>query len=154
MKSKPTWICDSCGESIDDISHGWVEWLTRQESGKFLGRGLRLVHHCSAHDPLDTRCQYNQHAEYELDGSTVSDLPLKDFVGTDGLILLLSLIAGEEVPTDQVLEMIKRLHVPGYEHARFHFEDAIADGVFAPNRSPGYYTTRDISEVLKYMKRS
>jgi len=152
MKTKDTWICDSCHQPITDVSHGWVEWLTRNEGGKHIGRGLRLVHHCSAHEPLDGRCQCDVRAERARDVSSLSDLPLTDFVGPDGLITLLSLIADEEVPTEEVLEMIKRLHVPGYEHARFHFDAAIADGVFEPNTRPGYYSIHDINAVLEYAR--
>ena len=153
MKTQDTWICDSCRQPITKVEHGWVEWLTRREGGKEIGRGLRLVHHCTAHDPLNGRCQYNSRAEYERDHSGLSDLPLTSFVGPDGLIKLLSLIANEEVPTHQVLEMIKRLHVPGYEQARFYFEDAIADGVFEPNTRRDYYSLCQINAVLEYSRK-
>ena len=152
MTKKATWVCDSCGQAIEDVSHGWVEWLLRKEGDKYIGRGLRLVHHCSAHEPLDTRCQYRERNEYQRDESILNDLPLTDFVGPDGLITLLSFIARGELPADEVLEMIKRLHVPGYEQARFHFDAAIAEGVFEPNTMPGYYSLHDINAVLEYIR--
>lgn len=150
MTKQNTWICDSCSQPITKVEHGWVEWLSKVEEKKFVGKGLRLVHHCSAHTPLDTRCQYGRRAE--TDGFTLSDLPLKDFLGTNGLIDLLCFIATEQLPANEVLEMIKRLHVPGYEHARFHFARAISDGVFEPNTPPGYHSIEDINAVLKWAK--
>lgn len=57
------------------------------------------------------------------------------------------------IPQEDVLEMIKRLHIPGYEHARLHFDEAIADGVFEPNRRPGYCRRDDIVAVLNVLAR-
>ena len=152
MTSRDTWICDSCHQPIADVEHGWVEWLLRKEGDEFSGRRLRLVHHCSAHSVLDRRCQYDPHAQNTFDGSGVSGLPLKEFVGHDGLITLLSFIADEVVPTNEVLEMIKRLHIPGYEHARFHFDSAIAECVFEPNTPLGYHSIDEINAVLEYAR--
>lgn len=74
------------------------------------------------------------------------------FLGADGLMMLLGFIANNELPTPEVLEMIKRLHIPGYEHARLHFERAIAEGVFEPTTVEGFYPTRDIQCVLDYIE--
>jgi hypothetical protein len=152
MNKPNTWTCDSCGEPITNAKDGWVEWLTRDEDDVRIGRGLRLVHHCSAHVPLDTRCQYNERVEHAADGSIVSDLPLESYLGTTGLIDLLSLIAEKRIPVEEVLELIKRLHVPGYEQARFHFDAAIEAGAFDPNTMPGYYSAKDIAATLKYIE--
>jgi hypothetical protein len=152
MNTTTTWICDSCGEPITKAKDGWVEWLTREEEGVQVGRGLRLVHHCSAHSPLDTRCQYNERAEYETDGSILSDLPLESYLGTNGLIDLLSLIAEKQIPVEEILELIKRLHIPGYEQARFHFDSAIEAGAFDPNTMPGYYSTNNIAATLEHIQ--
>lgn len=152
MKNTNTWICDSCGQAIEDVSHGWVDWLLRKDGDKYVGRDLRLVHHCSAHLGLEAKCQYRERTEYEHDGSILNDLPLKNCLNTDGLITLLSFIARDELPTAGVLEMIKRLHVPGYEQARLHVDDAISENVFEPNTMPGFYSTHDINAVLEYIR--
>jgi hypothetical protein len=62
-------------------------------------------------------------------------------------------LARDELPKDEVLEMIKRLHIPGYEHARQHFQRAIADGVFEPNMPDGYYWQSNIDAVLRFLER-
>ena len=146
------WICDSCGEYILKPIDGWVEWLTRkrQDSETNIGRGLRLVHHCGAHNPLSERCQYDQDKEYKQGGSILSDSGLEEFIGADGLMSLLELLARSELPADEVIEMIKRLHIPGYEHARRHFDAALAEGVFDPSSMPGFYTQHEIQAVLEY----
>jgi len=151
MNDSTHWTCDSCGEKIVNVEHGWVEWLVRKEGEKRVGGGLRLVHHCSAHDPLSGRCQYKEVEQFSKDRATLLDLPLKNFVGADGLMELLSMLASGEIAKEEVLEMIKRLHVPGYEQARHHFDEAISNGVFEPNTAPGYYSTKDIAKTLEFI---
>lgn len=63
-------------------------------------------------------------------------------------MLLLSQIAEGKIPKDQVLEMVKRLHIPGYEIARRHFDRALRKGIIAPDTYPGFYTQAQISEVI------
>lgn len=148
-----TWTCDTCGQQILTVGDGWVEWLTRKESDKFVGRGFRLVHHTGASSQKEgRRCQYDGNAEYRNDGSIINDLPLEQFTGPDGLMRLLSFIAEKELPTEEVLEMIKRIHIPGYEHARHHFKRAISDGAFEPNMPTGYYWQSDIAATLAWLK--
>jgi hypothetical protein len=148
-----TWICDSCGSEIEDVAHGWVEWLTKYEDGKRSSRGLRLVHHC-VYSPREGRhkCQYDGNYEYQKDGHTISDTDLKSCLGSNGLMDLLSMLSDDEAPKDDIIEMIKRLHIPGYEHARFHFQAAINDGAFDPNTKPGFYPLRDIEATLAWAK--
>jgi hypothetical protein len=81
------------------------------------------------------------------------DFDLGHFLGTDGLMELLSFIAYGKLPIGEILEIIKRLHIPGYEQARFYFDEAIANGVFEPNTMPGYYRQSEINAVLRYIER-
>jgi hypothetical protein len=106
------------------------------------------------HSPLEgaRRCQYDGNAEFARDQSILHDGHLADYAGSDGLMRLLSLIAEAEVPATEVLEMIKRIHIPGYEHARGHFSAAINGGAFEPNTLPGYYTQANIEAALRYIK--
>ena len=46
--------------------------------------------------------------------------------------------------------MIKRLHIPGYEHARLHFNAAIDQLVFEPNTPPGFYWQHNNDAVLEW----
>ncbi len=150
------WICDTCGQTIKNAREGWVQWRTPESKGaqqRSIGQDLQLVHHVPA-SPLPTKrgqkfgCQF----DYRDPKFGVEDLDLESFLGPDGLMHLLSLIADEHVRTDDVLEMIKRLHVPGYEHTRLHFEAAIREGVFEPNTAPGYYLQSDIGQVSRWLE--
>ncbi len=148
-----TWICDNCGELLQRAEDGYVEWLITQadEHGNRRGRGLRLVHHLPA-SPHHS-CQYDEDEEFRRDGSILQSLSLEQFLGPDGLMLLLSMLARDKLPKADVLEMIKRLHIPGYEHARQHFQRAIDDGVFEPNVPEGYYWQSNINAVLEFLER-
>jgi hypothetical protein len=121
------WICDRCGLVIEKAADGWVQWRefgaeskTRKLCGeRALGRDLQLVHANSA-SPLPIKageaygCQFN-----DDDPAYMSmDLSLTEFLGPDGLLHLLDFIAKNSVETAEVLEIIKRLHVPGYEQNR------------------------------------
>ena len=54
------------------------------------------------------------------------------------------------MPKEEVLEMIKRLHIPGYDKARHYFDAAMTDGVFETNMPPGYFHMTDIEATLRY----
>lgn len=49
---------------------------------------------------------------------------------------------------DEVLEMMKRLFIPGYEQVRGDLEEAEAEGVLQVNTAPGYPHLGQIEEVL------
>lgn len=149
METK-TWICDTCGQEIKKVEDGWVEWIIFP--GKEGGRDLRLVHHRPASPAKGAggKCQFDQDYEYKKDGGIIGDLPLSRFLGPNGLMLLLSFIYEGRLPTSLILEMIKRLHIPGYEHARFYFEEALNEDVFDPNMPPGFYWQDDIRAVLEF----
>ncbi len=147
------WICDECDRTIEKASDGWVQWRVfeaetraRKLKGQEpLARDLQLVHHSS--DGVNFGCQFIDHDPAYM----ILDEGLPDFLGPDGLMKLLGFIANKQVKTSEVLEMIKRLNIPGYEHARIYFKEAISEGVFEPNTSPGYHLQSDIEAVNKWI---
>lgn len=115
------------------------------------GRGARILH-ADTGESESRRCQYSDY-EAETAGAVVGNLPLREFCGPDGLILLLEMLEEDALPKEEVLELIKRIHIPGYEQARSHFEQAIDEGVFEPNSAPGYYSQKEIKAVLRWAAR-
>ena len=111
------WRCATCSELITGIEDGWVEWLVAQDKpARTYVKGMRLVHVLAAAPRArECGCQYDDRREFRNDRSIVEGLPLGRFVGPDGLMLLLSFLAAGEMPKDDVLELTKRVQIPGYE---------------------------------------
>jgi len=134
------WTCDTCGGRITEAKDGWVEWLYEHDSDREYG--LRLVHHRPA-SPRPGGCQYDGREEFARSRNSVKDLELPFFLSPDGLMQLLQMVSdGRFSDREEVLEMIKRLHVPGYEKAHRHLEAAVAEGVYEPN-APLMYPFQD-----------
>ncbi|MGQ5255090.1 hypothetical protein [Xanthomonas arboricola] len=158
MEVNPPWTCDQCGKPILSVEDGWVEWLNGDIKDGWEGTSqhLRLVHIVSASPEkgrLKHACYHNTDYWFKEKRYTVADLPLSEFVGPDGLITLLAFLADKRFSDQsEVLELIKRLHVPNYEAARHHFEAAIAHGVFEPRTAPSYYDQEEMRAVLNWVR--
>lgn len=140
------WRCGSCHELITSVESGWVEWLaTESRQGDVVLRGLRVVHRFTN----SRRCRYDFRQEFQRDGSIVEGLPLERFVGPDGLMLLLSFLAAGQMPKDDVLELAKRVQIPGYEQARELLQDAQHEGIITPAIADGYYLQLEIQGLLR-----
>jgi hypothetical protein len=148
MNISQGWICDTCGLPIKDFSGGSIEWL-ECSNGQYKGKGLRLIHNISV-SPRKNISQNGCNAYIEKHHQGVNDLPLSEFLGSDGLMLLLSKLTNSELPIDEIVEMIKRLHISGYEQARLHFDEAVSEGVFEQSLDQGYYSQKDIESVLEF----
>lgn len=131
-----------------------MEWLAGEDThGNTKLKGLRLVHAlaASARGPERHGCQYDATHEFRRDQSVVEGLSLERFVGPDGLMMLLSLIAADELPREELLELAKRVQIPGYEQARELLPQAIAKGIMEPSIGPGYYLQSEIRSVLRWV---
>jgi hypothetical protein len=150
MDISQEWICDTCGLPIKESSDGRIEWLEWNDNG-CTGKGLRLVHHISA-SPRKDVVQYGCYTYATTYAQGLNDQELSEFLGDDGLMLLLSKLTNRELPVDEVVEMIKRLHISGYEQARLHFNKAVLEGAFEPSADQGYYSQQDIESVLEFVR--
>jgi len=124
----------------------------RTTEGKPKVSGLRLVHRGNpgvrSLEPCG--CRYNPRDEFRKNRGIVEGLALDRFAGPDGLMLLLSMIAGRELPVQDLIELAKRVQIPGYEAAYELFHDAVSEGVIAPCISSGFYLQCEIWDVLKW----
>jgi hypothetical protein len=149
------WRCDRCGEFMFDLRAGWVEWLAAEDTkGKPNVSGLRLVHrrNTSPRRQEPCGCQYNPREEFRKNRGIVEGLALERFAGPDGLMLLLSMIAERELPAQELIELAKRVQIPGYEAVHELVHDAVSEGVIAPSISSGFYLQCEIWDVLKWAK--
>ena len=152
---RSSWRCDSCAQLVPDLQAGWVEWLAAEDTrGKPKVSGLRLVHrrNNSARSPEPRGCRYNSRDEFRTNRGIVEGLALDRFAGPDGLMLLLSMIAERELPQQELIELAKRVQIPGYEAAYELVHDAVSEGVIAPCISSGFYLQCEIWDVLKWAK--
>jgi hypothetical protein len=149
---KQTWICDNCRQEIKEVEHGFVEWLTTPGEDEQRSYGLRLVHN-DANSPrrAASKCLYDRSLELIPSKSITCDQPLSDFLGSDGLMTLLMFLHEKEFQDDEeVLQMIKRLHVRGYEYAFRHIAEAMAEAVFERNGPDLYISQSQIDTVIKW----
>jgi hypothetical protein len=149
------WRCDSCGELMSDLAAGWVEWLAAVDTrGKPKVGGLRLVHRRDAspgwREPYG--CQYNPRDEFRKNRGIVEGLALDRFAGPDGLMLLFSMIAERELPAQDLIELAKRVQIPGYEAVHELVHDAVSEGVIVPSIASGFYLQCEIWDVLKWAR--
>ena len=116
------WICDNCGGIIETVKDGWLEWYEEKnaETDGYYSTGFRIVHH-------ERDCQYNGDALH-ASGKSLSDTGLRYYTGPDGLTVLLGMIEEMNVNLEQMIEIIRRLHLPNYEEARQYWERAVNEG--------------------------
>ena len=132
-----------------------MEWLAAEDTrGKPSVGGLRLVHRSnvgtSSLEPYE--CRYNPLDEFRKNRRIVEGLALERFAGPDGLMLLLSMIAERDLPLQELIELTKRVQIPGYEAAYELFYDGVKEGVIAPCISSGFYLQCEIWDVLRWAK--
>lgn len=149
------WTCARCKQPITRIEDGRVEWLAGQDRrGRTKLKGLRLVHRLSAAKPNNNHgCRYNARQEFKRSRSIVEGLPLARFVGADGLMMLLSLIAEAELAVEEILELTKRVQIPGYEQARELLRAGLRRGRITPAIAAGFYLQSEIRRVLAMRSR-
>jgi hypothetical protein len=135
------WRCASCPELITSVGDGWVEWLASEgDSGATILRGLRLVHQKS--------CRYDVRTVFRNDRSVVEGLSLECFLGPDGLTLLLSFLAAGELPSAEVIQLARRVQLPGYELACNCVGQKDLTEVLRPSLGHECYLQSELSELI------
>jgi hypothetical protein len=154
MRLKPLqqWICDECGELIKEPRHGYLEWLSGADHK---AHGFRIVHHAprSPRKPEADCYRYARQAGRR-------DLDLDWFTGTAGIPGLLRFLdvgpyheptyRGPEVlDIREWTELFRRLHLPYYEEARLHWEDALRDGFFDEANEVWVYLPETLKKLIE-----
>jgi len=146
------WKCSTCGGLITRVEDGWVEWLACEEDGVPYTKGVRLVHRAAVAGTQG--CQYDARREFQRERGIAEGLPLERFVGADGLMLLLSLISSRDMPAHEIIELAKRVQIPGYELARKELQIATKSGSLTPAIGKGFYLQSEIRTVLLWVARA
>jgi len=118
-----------------------VEWSASEDNtGATILSGLRLGHGESY--------RYDARTVFRNCRSVVEGLCLERFIGPDGLILLLSLLAAGELPTAEVIALAKWVQIPGYELARILGGEKTFHSCFLPSLGHGCYLQSEMTELL------
>jgi len=118
------WYCDSCDGIIEKPEDGWFEWHSAKD---YTISNLRIVHHRRS-------CMYDE-AALEEQGIMVADHHLSVVIGSGGLASWLFRIQLSETGKGhkiknlvELVEILRRLHVPYWEEARLYWDRAYRDG--------------------------
>jgi hypothetical protein len=86
--------------------------------------------------------------EFRSNKTIVEGLPLNRLVGPDGLMVLLSLVAEAELPHAEIVELMKRVQIPGYELVRNLTLRGQRSKLLVPILGPRCYLQSEIREML------
>jgi len=136
------WYCDYCHQIIRKAADGWVEWLGYEfeAHGVWKGKKIQIVHRPEL-SPHRNGCHY------KWPGRPYDTIDF--YSSADGHMRLLEMLAEDVIPRDELLEIIKRIHIPNYERARRNFGQALADEVITQDVEYGYWPQSDLREVIR-----
>lgn len=141
------WVCDSCDQVIGSPKEGYVQWRTDDlRSSDF------SIVHDQAYSP-------RRPAGSCHDDKADSDLPLEEFLGEEGLVLVLSLVdpGAHFVPTLAQpyvsdfrgwTELVRRLQIPYYEEARQYFSQMEAEGYMSDANEVSLYLREALQDII------
>lgn len=147
------WTCDTCHKRINAPEDGFLEWLHGGPDNRSSIYGFRIVHH----SPRSPR-KPNGNCYLYTDEPNRQDAHLDQFVGPDGLARLLCWVAqvpGGETQTraqnpEELVELIRRLHIPHYEEARNLFDQARADGFLEGSAASNWFRQENLLWVINH----
>ena len=137
LKPLQQFICDECGEVIEKVEDGWIEWFDDFENPI---HGFRIVHYSSAspRNEQGRTCYYPE-------SSALCDHHLRDVTGSNGLAYLLSFFERNLGDPKELAEIIRRIRIPHYEEARQYLAKAYNDG-FVDSKD---YGQNDLKQVIQ-----
>jgi len=149
LKPLEQWICDKCGQIIEQPKDGYVQFTYDGKCRK----SFVIVHHKLASPHKDT-----------ADGCYIHDFDsaLPEFLGSNGLVKLTTLIdAGSyhdphhnyTADTREWLDLFHRLHVPYYEEARQYWSRASTDGYFGDANEVLIHTPSYMQRMIEHYKK-
>lgn len=147
-----TWTCDVCQQAIMKPADGVVAWFTpdnADEQGS-PGHDIRIIHNFGA-SPFEAvhRCYFRSVVELQREQANLADDTLDRFQGPDGFMRLFEMLATKELPETELIEIIKRIHVPLYEAARLLMANALKEGTIEGSVAPGFWTQQQMQTVLE-----
>ena len=153
MEPLKQFICDKCGEIIEKPEDGYVIW--REDTNRQLSNIL-IVHHNYRDDYGIAHDCDNNHTMYPL------SLPLVSFLGSDGLVNILSMVdpGPNFIPEyrdlignkREFMEFVRRVQIPYYEEARIYWDKAQSEGFFVDANEDWTYLPDTLKELIARYK--
>ena len=143
------WVCDRCGLRIDRPEHAVVEWLDPKPRppAPRAGYAVQIVHR----RPYGPNCRYGSAEDFGRGRDGVGSRPLTDFVGVDGLTLLLRMLVTGRLEAAEAEELFRRVRLPGYDLVKAHLHAAVDAGVLGEEGDPRFPTLEEVGRVLDWL---
>jgi hypothetical protein len=138
------WICDKCGEVIENPEDGWLEFCSDRDNSKY--GDFKIVHHAPKSPYKESRRGCYHYADNPDEESS----SLIGFLGPDGMATLITWVyePGVKDPSEWA-KLFRRLHLPYYEEARLYWHRADADGYFADTAEETRYSQDVLKEIIE-----
>ena len=150
-------ICDTCGDIIENLHDGYVEWEEgTDDNGHPFARDFRIVHHRRV-SPIQTRegCYTYGNSNYR------HDMHLEHFLAHVHQYLTSFMDLGMVHDSDshigcrivdfrEFTEFVRRLTIPYYEEARRYIPEAIQEGYMQDVNEIGLYTPEYLQALINH----
>jgi hypothetical protein len=140
LKPLKQWICDTCGEVIQQPDHGWLDWLVAEAGEGYSFSGFRIIHH-RPRSPRPAGC-YQYERRIGLQGIHL-DWVYSAEVGKGWIIHLVEYASNPK----ESAELLRRLTIPYYEEARQNWTLAVAGGML--ENGAGDYHPDNLKDIIK-----
>jgi hypothetical protein len=159
LKPLEQWICDTCGDVIEEPSHGYIEWVHDEQMRSY---GFRICHH-PTHSPR-TKAAGGLGSGvdcYIYDDRPRSSVSLEDVTGFRGMTRMLAMLDVGEVHDKKAAHLMRvkdvrewvyvfrRLFTPSFEQARKYIAEAEADGFYAETNEVWPYLESNLRAVIE-----
>ena len=137
------WICDSCGDVIMRPDDGYVIWAHDSDLCNY---GFKIIHN-------KAQCDNDHFSE---------SLPLKSFLGLEGLNKLLSHLSLGVIKSnlgetswnqikdfDEYVDFFRRVQTPYYEEARTKFTNQDLLNNFSDSNEVAPYQIKDLKYIIE-----
>lgn len=126
-------------KKINKPEGDYVEWLRDNQNDN--SNNFHLVHNRN-------KCLYSEKIEMGK-GYSIPGLHLQCFLDEDGLMRFLEILDTYNLVNPyEIIELIKRTQITGYEQARFHFEKGSSEGIIDGPGEHGYYPSINQNQKL------
>ena len=162
LKPLEQFICDTCGNIIENPEHGTVMWKYKTVNHQRVQYDFKIVHHF-IHSPLVKDAGKNRCDPDEYPATTKLTDFLSSVEHSNSLIHILGFLDnGVAIQKEfkgvnvenirEYVEFIRRVTLPYYDEARQYWNDAILEGAFGGYNEYIIYTPEILQKIINTYK--